>query len=107
MLHSAALLPMQVCCSSDFYSKYIYLQVYLTELSEVLFITGLTPAQVPQRKLHSCGSPQPNQLIIVSVKSLSDSLCVSHTTRSRDSQRAEERKEPSEGRAGERRAFVA
>lgn len=98
---------MQVWCSSDFYSKYVYLQVYLTEISEVLFITGLAPAQVPQRKLHSCGSPQPNQLIIVSVKSLSDSLCVSHTTRLRDSQRAEERKEPSEGRAGERRAIVA
>lgn len=107
MLHNAALLPMQVCCSSDLYSKHIYLQVYLAEISKVLFIIGLTPAQVPQWKLHSCGSPQPNQLIIVSVKSLSDSLCVSYTTRSRDSRTAEEKKEPSKGRAGERRAFVA
>lgn len=93
---------MPVYCSAD-----LLIWVYLTEISEVLFIIGLTPAQVPRWKLHSCGSPPPNQLVIVSVKSLSDSLCVSRTMRSRDSRRAEERKELSEGRAGGQWASVA
>lgn len=66
----------------------------------MLFIIGCSPAQVPRLKRHSCGSPQPNQLIIVGVKSPSASLCVSRARRSRDSRRAEERREPFGGEGG-------